>query len=81
MYQDRFSPNGAGPYELDQRMLRDHRYKLLDPGRGAVQLFDLEGRRDDGRDLAGSSDPELQLARERLERAMVDTVTRLEADE
>ncbi len=41
LYQDRFAPNGPGPYQSDARMVRDGRYKLLQGPNGRVQLFDL----------------------------------------
>jgi arylsulfatase A-like enzyme len=48
VYTERFAPVGAGPYEIDMMAIRDERYKLLVTRKGALQLFDLQGRHDDG---------------------------------
>jgi arylsulfatase B len=50
VYTERFWPKGAPPYPNELRSLRDGRFKLSDQ-EGVVELFDLEGRHDDGPDL------------------------------
>ena len=34
VFQDRFAPNGRGPFDEDSRALRDERYKLLQMANG-----------------------------------------------
>ncbi len=48
VYTERFAPIGAGPYDVDMMAVRDERYKLLVTKKGAFQLYDLQGRFDDG---------------------------------
>jgi arylsulfatase A-like enzyme len=80
VFQDRFRPNGPGPYEIEERMLRDVRYKLMEtPGR-PTRFYDLAGRREEGENLMGALSPEQQRAYERLHRAMAEIVAELDSD-
>jgi arylsulfatase A-like enzyme len=80
VFQDRFAPNGRGPFDEDSRALRDERYKLLQLANGREQLFDLDGRHDDGPDLMGDLTPERSAAYERLRHEIERTVAELDAD-
>jgi arylsulfatase B len=48
VYTERFAPIGPGPYEVEQAAVRDERYKLVLTAKGRLQLYDLQGRHDDG---------------------------------
>lgn len=48
VYTERFSPIGGGPYDVDMAAVRDDRYKLMVTKLGKLQLYDLQGRNDDG---------------------------------
>ena len=80
LYAEQFEPLGFGPYKLDQRAVRDARFKLVIDGlTGSEKLFDLQGRFDDGPDLitAGPLDPVAAAALVGLEAAMADFGTQL----
>ncbi len=48
LYTEMFRPNGPPPHDIDWRAVRDERFKVMDVGGARLQLFDLEGRVDDG---------------------------------
>ena len=48
LFTERFRPLGGGPFDIDMVALRDDRYKILRARDGSWQLFDLQGRYDDG---------------------------------
>ncbi len=55
VYTEKFSPLGFRDLKVDQRAVRDARYKLMvDEKTGEEALFDLAGRPDDGPDLLGT---------------------------
>ncbi|MEQ1570062.1 MAG: sulfatase-like hydrolase/transferase [Myxococcota bacterium] len=80
VYAEELSPAGPGPWVVDERSLRDDRYKLVRHTDGAVELFDLLGRTfDEGEDLLLSPTPEAEAALDRLTAALdatVDDLTR-----
>jgi arylsulfatase A-like enzyme len=80
VFQDRFRPNGPGPYEIEERMLRDARYKLVEASGRPDRFYDLAGRREEGRNLMGALSPEQERAYQRLHRAMAEIVTELDGD-
>ncbi|MBX2804039.1 MAG: sulfatase-like hydrolase/transferase [Myxococcales bacterium] len=47
LFTERFVPVGPPPYNIDWRMTRDDRFKIIDRD-GEVGVFDLMGRHDDG---------------------------------
>lgn len=70
IYAEEFGPNGPPPYRHDDRAVRDARYKLR-RNDGVEQLFDLEGRYDDGPNLLeGVLSPEQQSAYDALSSAL-----------
>jgi arylsulfatase A-like enzyme len=76
VYAEEIGPNGMGRFKADERAVRGRRYKyLVDMDDGTEQLFDLQGRVDDGPNLLRlptlPEDAELSLARLRIE---LDTV-------
>ena len=79
VFQDAFTPNGPGPYKSDTRMLRNHRYKLVQSVETGDEFFDLRGRTDDGPDLLGSLNDEQRTAYESLRAALADTLLRLQS--
>ena len=80
VYQDVFAPNGPGPYRRDQRMLRDARWKLIAKPGGTEELFDLEGRSDDGPDQLLDANADLRAVADRLRAEMSRTAAELDAD-
>jgi len=48
VYTEKFRPVGPGPYDIEWRAVRDDRYKVMDVGGSKPQVFELEGRFDDG---------------------------------
>lgn len=42
VYSEIWKPNGFGPKNLDHRMLRDDRYKIIRSGTDMYQMYDLE---------------------------------------
>jgi hypothetical protein len=48
VYTETFRPVGSGPYDIDWRAVRDDRYKVMDVGGSKPQVFELQGRFDDG---------------------------------
>lgn len=80
VYQDFFRGNGSPPYRIDERMVRDARWKLLVDTEGKEQFFDLRGRVDDGPDLMGRLDAEQRAAYERLRAEEERIVAELDAD-
>jgi arylsulfatase A-like enzyme len=78
VFQDAFTPNGPGPYRSDTRMIRNHRYKLVQSIETGDEFFDLRGRTDDGPNLLGSFNPEQQAAYESLRASLADTLLRLQ---
>ena len=79
VYQDHFRPNGAGPYEIEERMLRDARYKLLVTSEGE-ELYDLRNDPTETRNLVPEMSPEQRRAYERLRGAMTGIVDTLDGD-
>ena len=78
IYQDLFGPNGSGPYQFERRMVRDERYKLLEfVSDGSQELYDLEGRIDDGPNRIGSLTDEQRSAYQRLRAALDDFLAEL----
>jgi arylsulfatase A-like enzyme len=78
VFQDAFTPNGPGPYRSDTRMLRNHRYKLVQSIETGDEFFDLRGRTDDGPNLLGSLNAEQQAAYESLRASLADTLLGLQ---
>jgi arylsulfatase B len=73
LYTERFGPNGVGvPRVMDQRAVRDGRFKLVRFDVGIEGLFDLQGRYDDGPELivAGPLSAEAEEAYARLSEAL-----------
>lgn len=48
VHTEKFGPTGPPPYASDWRISRDDRFKLIDIEGKGTELFDLEGRVDDG---------------------------------
>jgi arylsulfatase A-like enzyme len=83
VYVERFMDNGAPPARLlDNRMIRDARYKYMESFNGEFFFFEYDPSRPwtEGEDLipAGLT-PEQQRAREHLERIMEAKVATMEA--
>lgn len=74
VYTEWFAPNGFAPaLLLDERAVRDERYKLTWGLEAGEALFDLEGRTDDGPNLLlGTLTREQQAAYDRLSLALAD---------
>lgn len=74
LYAEGFSPNGAGPFGIDRRILRNERYKLMRLGPDTEHFFDLSNPDQlDGEDLlAGPLDAEQQAAFDTLTAALDD---------
>jgi len=67
LYLEQFGPSGPPPYRDDRRAVRDARYKLVRRDDGPEELFDLQGRFDDGPNLlAGTLDERQAAAHARL---------------
>jgi arylsulfatase A-like enzyme len=81
VYVDVFGPNGPGPYEIDRRMIRNERYKLIEYAHDGIhEFYDLDGRLDDGPDRMGSLDAEQQEAYKRLSGRLSETLAELRSD-
>jgi len=80
VYQDQFRPNGPGPYEWEERMVGDGRYKLIETAEGKGELYDLQRDPGEVHDLLPRADPEQQQIYMRLRRAAAEIAAGLEAD-
>jgi arylsulfatase A-like enzyme len=81
VYVDVFGPNGPGPYEIDRRMIRNERYKLIEYAHDGIhEFYDLDGRLDDGPDRMGSLDAEQQEAYERLSDRLSEMLAEFRSD-
>jgi arylsulfatase A-like enzyme len=67
LYTEQFKKNGKPPYLMDERAVRDRRWKLIRRKNAPEEFFDLEGRRDDGPNLLSEPlDEEARTAYKRL---------------
>jgi len=75
LYTEYFGINGKPPYLLDERAVRDRRWKLIRRKEPREEFFDLQGRPDDGPNLLQESlNEEARAAYERLS-AELDRLT------
>jgi arylsulfatase A-like enzyme len=68
LYSDHFEPNGAGPYTIDRRTVRDTRWKIRSTELG-IAFYDLDSSAiDEGEALdLEALEPDQQAAYDRLE--------------
>ncbi len=71
LYTERFVPSGAPPYDIDWRISRDERFKVVHRATAdEIGVFDLQGRSDEGDVLDLSS---LSAAEQEQVQALLDT--------
>jgi arylsulfatase A-like enzyme len=80
IFQDAFIPNGPGPYTVNNRMIRDTRYKLIYPTKGDPLFYDMKGRIIEGEPLIDPQGPALE-ARTRLAAQLEARMRELIADD
>ena len=79
--QDRFRPNGPGPYARGQRMVRDTRYKRIENIRtGELEFYDLQDRLIEGPGLVAAMQPEERAAADRLHKRLDKLGVAMDAD-
>lgn len=75
VYAERFKPNGPPPYPIDERMIRDERWKLIRRRGQGDELFAMKpGALDEGANLLG---PALEPAAEAAHRELSAELERL----
>jgi arylsulfatase A-like enzyme len=73
VYSDHFAPNGPGPYNTNERMVRDARWKLIERIGSADELYDIGEQLFDGPNLlAHELDAEQLEAYARLSQTLDD---------